>query len=98
MNVQLPTTGCNILNNATMLYNYSPDNRTRSTYTVYDGVLHLSSVSTSVQGYNYTGTCLVTGDLVYKPEYDVVFHFFAFSLVAFCFILVYLILFKRFLK
>lgn len=97
MIVQLPSTGCNILANDNTLYNY-PNNNLRYTYTLYDGQLFLRESGSSTYGYNYTGTCLSTGDVVYKPEYDVVFQFFSFFLVAFAFILLYLILFKRFLR
>lgn len=68
MNVDLPTTGCNILNSATSFYNYSPDTRTRSLYYIYEGKALKSSEAYNQYGYTYTGTCLITGDLVYKPE------------------------------
>lgn len=68
MNVELPNTGCNIINSSTSFYNYHSDGRTRDTYIIYDGRAILQSTSTSQYGYNYNGECLSTGDLVYKPE------------------------------
>ena len=68
MNVELPTTGCNIINSSTTFYNYSPDGRTRSNYVIYADNAILQSTTTNQYGYTYTGDCLVTGDLVYKPE------------------------------
>ena len=68
MDVVLPAEGCNIINSSTTFYNYSNNDRTRTSYVIYDGVAYVQSVSTNNLGYNYTGTCLVTGDLVYKPE------------------------------
>lgn len=68
MNVDLPSTGCNILNSSTSFYNYSPDNHTRSLYYIYEGKALKSSETYNQYGYTYTGTCLKTGDLVYKPE------------------------------
>lgn len=68
MNVELPSTGCNIINSSTSFYNYHSDGRTRDTYIIYDGKAILQSTSTSQYGYSYSGDCLTTGDLVYKPE------------------------------
>lgn len=68
MNVELPDTGCNIINSSTSFYNFSPDNRTRETWIIYDGKAILQSSTTSQYGYTYSGTCLNTGDLVYRPE------------------------------
>ena len=68
MNVELPTTGCNILISDNSFYNYSTDARTRDRYYIYEGVAHLQSSDYSQYGYTYSGTCLNTGDLVYKPE------------------------------
>lgn len=73
MNVELPTTGCNIINNSTSFYNYSDDLRTRESYIIYDGKAILQSRTTSQYGYTHTGDCLVTGDLIYKPELKVWF-------------------------
>lgn len=73
MNVELPNTGCNIINNSTSFYNYSDDLKTRETYIIYDGKAILQARTTSQYGYTHTGDCLVTGDLVYKPELKVWF-------------------------
>lgn len=97
MDVALPTTGCNILNNSTTFYNYSNNNRTRTTYVIYDGEAHVTAVSNSTTGYNYTGDCLVTGDLVYKPELQVYFPALAFCSICFILIMIYRIFIKRLL-
>lgn len=68
MYVNLPSTGCNIISSSTAFYNYSTDGHVRSNYVIYDGKALKSSESYSQAGYNYTGECLETGDLVYKPE------------------------------
>lgn len=96
MYVDLPSTGCNILNTNNTFYNYSQDRHTRQTWAIYDGKAFLSSVSTSSYGYEYSGTCLSTGDLVYKPEYkEVLFPFLAFLSFLFILGLVYKIIIKR---
>lgn len=68
MNVELPDTGCNIISSSTTFYNYSPDNKTREAYVIYDGKALLQSSSYNQYGYSYSGACLNTGDLVYRPE------------------------------
>lgn len=73
MDVRLPDTGCNILNSATSFYNYSDDTRTRETYIIYDGQAHKTGETYNQYGYSYTGTCMETGDLVYKPELEIYF-------------------------
>lgn len=73
MNVELPTSGCNIISSSTSFYNYSDDLRTRETYVIYEGVAKKQSESYNQYGYSYTGECLNTGDLVYKPELKVWF-------------------------
>lgn len=97
MNVELPTTGCNILISSTSFYNYSPDRRTRQRYYIYDGVAHMESSTYSQYGYDYSGTCLDTGDLVYRPEIQVYFPFLAFLIVLFALFLVYKVIIKRLL-
>lgn len=97
MDVVLPTTGCNIISNSTTFYNYSSDGRTRSTYVIYDGKALLQSTNTSQYGYTYTGDCLVTGDLVYKPEIEVYFPLAAFCVICFILIMIYRIFIKRLL-
>lgn len=69
MNIELPSTGCNILQSDNLIYNYLPDGRTRREYAIFDGQLKLRNESTSQYGYSYTGECLSTGDLIYKPEW-----------------------------
>lgn len=82
MNVELPSTGCNILISDTSFYNYSNDRRTRQRWYIYNGTAHLESSSTSTYGYDYTGTCIHTGDLVYKPEIQVYFPIIAFCIIC----------------
>lgn len=97
MDVVLPTTGCNIIASSTSFYNYSPDNRTRETYIIYDGKALLQSTSTSQYGYTYTGDCLTTGDLRYKPELQVYFPLASFCVICFLLIMIYRIFIKRLL-
>lgn len=97
MDVELPTTGCNILTSANSFYNYSSDRRTRQTYYIYEGVAHLQSSATSQYGYDYSGTCLVTGDLVFRPEVRVYFPILAFGIVVLLTFVVYHIIIKRLL-
>lgn len=83
--MELPTTGCNILNNSTSFYNYSTDRRTRQTWNIYEGVAHKTAETTSQYGYDYSGTCLETGDLVFKPELKVWFPIVSFLMfVSIC--------------
>lgn len=97
MNVELPTTGCNIITSSTSFYNYSPDRRTRQRYYIYDGVAHMESSTYSQYGYDYSGTCLTTGDLVYRPEIQVYFPFLASLIVIFALFLIYKVIIKRLL-
>lgn len=97
MDVILPDVGCNILISATSFYNYSTDLRTRDQYYIYEGVAHKQSSSYNQYGYTYTGDCLTTGDLVYKPEMEVFFPVLQFCLICFILILVYRIFLKRLL-
>lgn len=77
MNVDLPNTGCNIISSSSSFYNYHSDGRTRDTYIIYENQAILQNTSTSQYGYTYSGDCLTTGDLVYKPELQVYFQFFS---------------------
>lgn len=74
MYIELPSTGCNVIQNATTFYNYSPDSRTRQTWVIYDGQAIKQAETYSQYGYTYTGDCLTTGDLQYKPEVRVYFE------------------------
>lgn len=98
MNVVLPETGCNIINNSTSFYNYSSDGRTRKSYIIYDGKAILQSTSTSQYGYTYTGDCLTTGDLIYKPELTIYFPVISFILICATILLAYKIVLWRFIK
>lgn len=88
MYVELPAAGCNIVNSATTIYNYSPDSHTRTTYVLIDGKLYKQSESYSQMGYTYSGTCLSTGDLQYRPEIKIYFEAISFAL---CFIIGWLL-------
>lgn len=95
MDVVLPSTGCNIISSSTTFYNYSSDSRTRQQYVIYEGVAHLQSSSYSNTGYNYSGTCLTTGDLVYKPEVQVYYPLASFGVILTLLLLIYHIIIKR---
>lgn len=82
MNVELPTTGCNIINSSTTFYNYSPDGRTRTYYVIYDGKAIKQSETYNQYGYSYSGDCLNTGDLLYKPELVPIFQWCSIILCA----------------
>lgn len=83
MNVELPDTGCNIINSSTSFYNYSPDATTRETYIIYEGRAIKQSSTYNQFGYTYSGDCLTTGDLVYNPQSEVYFtHLAVFCLVS----------------
>lgn len=69
MEVELPESGCNILTSDDTFYNYSVNRKRRRTYVIYEGKAFMSAEANNEAGYTYTGTCLSTGDLVYKPEY-----------------------------
>lgn len=97
MDVQLPESGCNIIQNSTTFYNYSSDSRTRQTYVIYDGVAYLQSTSTSSYPYSYTGTCVHTGDMVYHPELEVYFPVLSFCFCCVIGLLIYQIFLKRLL-
>lgn len=97
MNVELPSTGCNIINSSTSFYNYSPDSRTRDNYVIYEGKAYLQSSSYSQYGYSYTGTCLVTGDLKYNRSVEVYFPILAFMLVCSILLFIYHVFIKRLL-
>lgn len=98
MDVELPSTGCNIINSSTSFYNYSTDARTRETYIIYEGKALLQARNTNQYGYTYTGNCITTGDLVYRPELKIYFPFISFILICFTFYLAYKIVLWRFIK
>ena len=98
MNVELPTTGCNIINSATSFYNYSSDSKTRESYIIYEGKALLQSSTYNQYGYTYTGTCLNTGDLVFKPELRVYFPVTAFIVIMIITLIIYKVILERFLK
>lgn len=96
MDVELPATGCNILGNNGILYNYSNSGRTRTTFVIYEGKLFKSSETTSSYVYDYNGTCLHTGDLVFNPQSQVYFtHIAIFTALILLIVPVYMI-FRKF--
>lgn len=98
MEVILPESGCNILTSDNTFYNFSVNRKRRRTYVIFDGVAYLSSESNLESGYTYTGTCLTTGDLIYKPEYkEVLFPLFSFCVIIFIFCFIYHLMIKRLL-
>ena len=97
MDVVLPDSGCNILISSSSFYNYSSDSRTREQYYIYDGVAKKQSSTYNQYGYTYTGDCLVTGDLVYKPELQVYFPLLQFCVICFVFLMIYRVFLKRLL-
>lgn len=98
MQVELPTTGCNIIQSATSFYNYNSGDTVRDTYVIFDGKALLQSHQTNQYGYSYTGTCLSTGDLVYKPELPIYFQFMSMILVAAAFGLVFKYILRKVVK
>lgn len=98
MNVDLPTAGCNIINSSTSFYNYSSDSKTRQNYVIYEGKAILQSSTYNQYGYSYSGTCLHTGDLVYKPELQIYLPVISFCLIASAFYLAYKVVLWRFIK
>lgn len=97
MDVVLPDTGCNVLISSTSFYNYSADSKTREQYYIYDGSAHKQSSSYNQYGYTYTGDCLSTGDLVYKPELQVYFPVINFCFFCFVLLVLYRVIIKRLL-
>lgn len=91
MDVELPSTGCNIINSSTTFYNYSPDSKTRDTYVIFEGKAIKQSSSYNQSGYNYTGECLNTGDLVYRPEIK---DFWMPHMAIFAFLAIIIMIFK----
>ena len=95
MEVELPSIGCNVIQSSDTFYNYSSDGRTRSLYVINDGKAILRQTDTSSYGYTYNGTCLSTGDLIYRGEYRIVYEFFSFALVVFVGCLLFRIIYKK---
>lgn len=95
MNVQLPETGCNIITDSDAFVNYSPDSRTRTSYIIYEGVAKKQQSTYNQYGYSYTGDCLVTGDLVYRPQDTIYFEVLAILMaILILFVPIYLFFFK----
>lgn len=95
MEVELPATGCNIIQSSDTFYNYSQDGRTRSLYVINDGKAILRQTDASSYGYSYNGTCLDTGDLIYRGEYRIFYEFISFFLVGVVGYLLFQIIYKR---
>lgn len=97
MDVELPSTGCNIINSSTSFYNYSPDSKTRETYVIYDGKALKQSSTYNQYGYTYSGDCLITGDIVYRPEIGIYFPILSFFIICSILLFIYHIIIKRLL-
>lgn len=97
MEVELPSSGCNILTSATSFTNFSSDGRTRTNYYIYDGHAFKTSETYNQYGYTYTGDCLTTGSLVYRPELKIEFQALSICLFALCIFLIYKTIIKRLL-
>lgn len=97
MDVQLPSSGCNILISDSSFYNYSSDSKTRERYYIYDGKAFKAESVYNQYGYTYSGDCLSTGSLVYRPELEVYFPVISFILVCALFLFIYHIFIKRLL-
>lgn len=78
MNVDVPDSGCNIIQSDNLLYNYSNNNRTRTEYTIYEGQLYKRAETTNNVGYTISGTCVNDGDIVYQPVLKVWFPIISF--------------------
>ena len=97
MEIELPSQGCNIFY-GTYIDNYSNNGYTRTRYYLNEGKLVKNNTSQSNYNSIPTGaTCIVTGDLIYKPELEVYVPFLAMTLFVFVLILVYKIIIKRLL-
>lgn len=96
MEIELPSTGCNISQTAGYIDNYTGTTRTR--YLINENKL------TRVYQTTYSGnptqyyTCLKTGDIIYKPEYSVILPTLAFGIISFITIILYKIIVGRILK
>ncbi len=82
MEIELPNEGCNVIT-STGFTNYNGS--IRRNYIIFGARAFLTSENTSSVGQNYTGECISTGDLVYKPELEVYFN--VLSIFIFLFIL-----------
>lgn len=92
MEVELPSTGCNIMSSYNTVDNYF--NGTRIRYYIYDGKFIRSS-SSSYSRLPDNSYCLRSGDLVYKPEIPVYFSFMSFCIISFAGILLFNIVIKK---
>lgn len=96
MEVELPSTGCNIFY-GTYVDNYY--NNTRTRYYIHEGKLIKNNTSTS--SYNTTPSgayCLTSADkLLYRPQDSVYFPFFALAMCLVVFVILYKLFIKRLL-
>lgn len=94
MEIELPTTGCNVFN-GTYIDNYY--NNTRTRYYFNDGQL----IESSRQNYNIIPngvTCLnSTQHIFYKPELEIYFGVLSLAICLLAFSLIYKIMIKRLL-
>lgn len=95
MNVELPTTGCNISNSSGYIDNYSGNIRTR--YLINENKLvKVYSTTYATRPSDYI--CLSTGDLVYKPELAIYFQFISAIMILIATVILFKITIGRLLK
>lgn len=97
MNVELPSSGCNIIRGDSSFFNYSDDGHTRETYYIFGGEAFLESSTYSQYGFTHNGTCLETGDLVYRPELQIYFPLISFGFFSFVLIVIWRVILRNLL-
>lgn len=95
MDVELPSTGCNISSSSGYIDNYSGNIRTR--YLVNENKL-VKVYSTSYSNRPSDYICLSTGDLVYKPELAIYFQFISAIMILIATVILLKITIGRLLK
>lgn len=95
MEIQLPTTGCNISQSAGYIDNYN--NTTRTRYLISENKLTMvyrTTYNSLPTGY----TCLSTGDIIYKPELAIYFPILAGGMIVLALVVLFKITIDRILK
>ena len=97
MDVELPSTGCNISNSSGYIDNYYNGIRTRYLLNENKAV---KVYQTSYTGSNPTQyyTCLHTGDIIYKPELSIYFQVIAGGMIFLATAVIFHIIFERIIK
>lgn len=96
MEITLPTNGCNISQSAGYIDNYF--NGTRTRYIINENKLTPVYRTTYSGGTPQYYTCLVTGDLIYKPEIAVYFPILAGGMVLVALVVLWKVMLERFFK